>query len=258
MSKIRARFVPVLLASSLLATGCVSDAAGSGAASDAPDDSTADIDQAAPSSTIESAAEDVSPTTTMAESLAFGDDDAVTDPHQLWTDVHSVEVDWTVEFESDPTLEITGGYTAGQGLTARWSDEVEGDVLVMVRGDQVYRAYRVGNEVFFAAEDGEDASYFAVLLASVVEPLGTGILPPAASTYEVVDGVQATEPDVVYSLPSDQSRGTISIGDQVIDVVDRGANVTFQTPESELALSRDEVLQFDNPLLRNWYFDQAG
>ena len=261
MSKIRSQLVPLVVAASLIATACINDAAGSGPADlSASESTTAPTTSEAPVPTSAPQEQSTTTSSTPADGLAFGEEEPVPSTQQLWNDVDSVVVDWTIEFESDPPLEITGGFTAGQGLTARWNDPIEGDVLVMMRGEQRYRAYRVGNEIFIAEEElGENISLFADLLTEVVEPLETGVLPPGADTFVVVDGGERVGPDVLYQLPDGAAQGTISIGGSwLIDLARAGSDVRFELAESQVQLTREEVESFPNDLLREWYFDQAS
>jgi len=252
------RIVPFLLAGSLAATGCINDATGSGPA-DLSQEATVSTDGAGvtPTGTGEREDELASSTTSVVESLAFGDEEPAPGTQQLWTGVRSVSLEWTIEFESDPSLEIVAGFTAGQGLTARWTDDVEGDVLSMVRDGTWYRAYRVGNEAFLAQEEPGEAGFFVKMLTEVVAPLESGVLPPEASTFASVDGVSSPVPDVLYELVEGESEGTVSIvGLSTIDVVRTDAE--FVIPEVAVMLTREQVENFSNALLREWYFDQAS
>lgn len=219
-----------------------------------------DSAQAAPEAVIEeSVSNDTSAVvastteTTVVEALAFADEKAPQTDNQLWTDVTSASVSTAIEFEFDPTLEITGGFTGGEGVTLRWQDAREGDVLAMFRGDGVVlRAFRVGNEVFIgqdlrATEEVFNPLFFGEMIAAVIQPLETGELPTSASTFEVIDGVAAEMPDVFYELVPGETEGRIFVGpDWLVEVEDLGSSVRFEIPDENLMMTREEVGQFDN------------
>jgi len=200
-------------------------------------------------------------TTTQVESLPFQDSESVPE-QQLWTDATSVSVDWTVgQDDPDGPVQIIGGFTAGQGLTARWTDPLGDDLLIMIRGDQVFQAVRVGNEVFIGEVEPDQGDYFfAEVLFTLLEPLETGQLPNSAFTFVEVDGVTSGRPGVVYSLAPNETRGVISGGDQVppIDVTRQDSGVIYAIPDAETTLTREQVGNSTNTILRTWYLDQAG
>ena len=269
MSKCTTRLAPLFLAVSIVAAACGSSGPASDQALSAPDtqSSSSDAprldesdDEASTSSTVTPTT--IAPTTvtptTLVEALAFQDGETLAG-NQLWTDVSTVSVAWTVDFPSDPAIEITGAFSSGEGLTVRWFDPLDGDVLLMLRDDQVMRAFRVGNEVFIG-EIGEEQRglFFAQLLSEVLTPLETGVLPNSANTFVEVNGVRSENPDVFYALAPDASEGTILLGNEwTVDVADQGA-ITYPIPEGEVVLVREEVGNSGNELLRDWYLDQAG
>ena len=263
MSKITARLVAILFGFAAIASACGSDAPASSQAASASPGSSSEAEVPVGTQTDTTIASDPTTTTSLVEALAFQEEEASTE-HQIWDDVESVSVDWTIEFEAgDPPLNVTGGFTAGEGLTVRWEDLVEGDILAMFTGDQVFRAFRVGNEVFIAEDPGtEDAFgplFVGELAYEAVGPLETGELPDAASTFVEVEGVRSELPDIFYDLPPDATEGQIVLGEQwLLDVAKDEPGTRYGIPDAEVTLTREEVGGFDNPVLRQWYLDQAG
>lgn len=257
MWNFQTRVGSLLLSLCLVATACGTDASGSPQA-----------DLASPSSASEAAAADDVQTdtsttsTSLVEALAFQEEETLAG-NQIWDDVESVSVAWTIEFDEDPSSDVIGGFTAGQGLTVRWEDSIEGDILAMFRDDQVFRAFRVGNEVFIAEEPGTEEAFgpffFGELLNAAVAPLGTGELPAAANTFVEVEGVRSELPDIFYDLAPDVSEGQIIVGGEwTVDVAKDEPGTQYVIPEADTVLTREEVGNLDNAVLRQWYLDQAG
>lgn len=247
MSKFSCRLTALVLAASIVGTACGVNESGAAQALAAPSSTTpADVD-----------GETSSPDSVDVEVLAFQDVERA-EGQQLWNHVNSVSVSSRFEFALDPTLALDGGFTTGQGLTVRWSDPFnDDDVLVMIREDRAFRAYRVGNEVFIDELVGEQQGlFFAELLAEVLRPLETGALD---GTSVLSESNPIGQPDIVYSLPSDEVEGQITGGDLVtVDVINQGPDVNYLIPDRATMLTRQEVGTFENEILRTWYLDQAG
>ena len=244
----------LLLIVALVATACINDAQPSSAPP-------ANLTDPVPESTVapETSAAPTSTTTTVVD-LAFQDPDEVA-VQQLWTDVDSVSFEQTLQFELDPDIEITGTFTAGQGLVIRVPHPDEGDILAVVRDGETFQAYRVGNEVFLdgpieAAPALSSTWRFLVdLVAPLLPPLETGVLPRGASVF-VND---STTPDVLYSLVPGESEGTINIlGQSPIRVTADAPDGGYPVPETGVNLTREQVGNSGNPVLIDWYLDQAG
>ena len=266
MSKFTTRLVPGLLVLSIVAAACGTDGPASEQVVAAPTASSTSNDGLDPAESVvgvSSSTTTISPSTSAApntevEALAFQDGETLAG-NQLWTDVESVSVAWTIDFEVDPSLEITGGFTAGEGLTVRWFDPLDGDVLLMMRDEKVLRAFRVGNEVFLG-EVGEEQNglFFAQLLSEVLAPLETGVLPESANTFVEANDVRSETPDVFYELAPDSSEGTILVGNEwTVDVVDQ-SSTSYPIADEEVVLVREEVGTLGNSIFRDWYLDQAG
>ena len=62
-----------------------------------------------------------------------------------------------------------------------------------------------------------------------------------------------------YELPPDETEGRILVGGAwEIGVTDLGSTVRYQIPEAGVVLTREEVGNFTNDILRQWYLDQSG
>ena len=251
MSKFSYRLAALVFGVSFAATACGVDEPGSAQEIIAPS-TTAVI--TTPTSTVTSV-ETTSTSTVPVESLAFEDgESSVT--QRLWNDVGSVLVSTTFEFEADPSLELAGGFTAGQGLTVRWTDFDGDDVLVMLQGEQAFRVYRVGNEVFLDDSVEHQELVFAQLLAEALEPLETGIV---EEVFTSANNGALVGPDVLYSLPPNETEGQIIVrGGPTVHVIDQESDVNYLIPEGEIMLTREQVGTFENEILKAWYVDQAG
>ena len=259
MSNFRVRAAVFAVVIALGASACASDAAGSPqtaqrAATETP------VDDGSPVTTttqtaLPSTADDVS-----SESLPFLDSDEPVG-QQLWTDIESVSFTAMFDFELDGSVEIDGNYTAGEGLVARWSDAVDGDVLAVVQDGETSMAFRVGNEVFIDEAGESPRVQFALtsLIAEILEPLGGAELPPVGSTFvESSAGISETS-DVLYQLVEGSSDGDILLaGEPFLNVIDDAPDGGFEVPESGVMLTREQVGRTVNPVFRSWYLDQAG
>lgn len=252
----------LVLIVALVATACINDAQPSSAPPANLTDTDPESRSAESTSTTVAPETSVAPTstTTTVVDLAFQDPDEVA-VQQLWTDVDSVSFEQTLQFDLDPDIEISGTFTAGQGLVIRVPDPVEGDILAVIRDGETFQAYRVGNEVFLdgplEAEPALSSTWrFLVdLVAPLLSPLETGVLPTGASVF-VND---STTPDVLYSLVPGESEGTINIlGQSPIRVTADAPDGGYPVPETGVNLTREQVGNSGNPVLMDWYLDQAG
>jgi len=257
MSKSTARVMCLLLAVAIVAVACGVDEPGSPAVAL---DSTTSTTEAPIVESVDAVS--AAPTSTTIDALAFNDTEEAEVQQQLWNDATSVSTVWTIgQSDPDGPIDVVAGFTVGQGLTARWPDESGDDFLVMFQRDQIYQAFRVGNEVFIAEveplQEGLFSEYFfAELLFTLLEPLETGQLPDGAFTFVEADGV-SYGPSVVYALPPNESAGVIT-ADGDIQVTRQGPEVTYTIPDGEVTLSREDVGNSTNTILRDWYLDQAG
>ena len=272
MRKILVRAATVVFVLSMVASACGADAPGSPAAAVDPgtpneEPAVADIEPEPETTTTSITEETETATTVPAEALAFQDEDEFTG-HQIWDDVQTVSLRLAIEFDADPTLEISGGFTSGEGATLRWEDPVEGDILAMYNGEQVLRAFRVGNEVFIADQARSDEQqqrdpfgplFFGDIVAEAVLPLDDDELPVSAGVFVTSEDGRSEFPDVYYELPPDETEGRILVGGAwEIGVTDLGSTVRYEIPEAGVVLTREEVGNFTNNILRQWYLDQSG
>ena len=107
MSKITARLVAILFGFAAIASACGSDAPASSQAASASPGSSGEAEVPVGTQTDTTIASDPTTTTSLVEALAFQEEEASTE-NQIWDDVESVSVDWTIEFEAgDPPLNLS-------------------------------------------------------------------------------------------------------------------------------------------------------
>lgn len=256
MSINRPPLLCLLAVLAVLGAACTSDAVGSGPSA-LGDSVPADVSPA-----VTSAPAATTPTTsstTVVEALAFQEEQIET-MQKVWDDVDSFSFNWTIDFETDPSLDIDGYYTAEQGLIATWADELDGDVLLVIRDGQSSRGFRVGNEVFIGeAEPATGAFFVEELVYPALRALETGILPAEAGTFVTSNDDASTNPDIVYALTPGEVNGTITIAGQSPIFVRADAPAGgYSIPEVGVMLTREQVGNSGNDLLRTWYVNQAG